>query len=75
MLYTINNPWIIDYGEIIKASDDIYTKEFVSKEIAVELLEALKEARVLLGRLEEPLSIRQIGCINLCDKDITNAEK
>jgi dipeptidase len=77
MTYTINKP--LELNDDYVSQLDAHTKgEFVSKEIAVELLEALKKARNNikdLGELFNSKSSYIEDCIAKYDLIITNAEK
>jgi dipeptidase len=86
MLYTINKPLILvhdteDNGtwfEVREEAERNTDTQLVSKEIAVELLEALKSSRRNVENLGD-LFNNKSGYINEClakyDKAITNAEK
>lgn len=85
MLYTINKPLILVEDEIYTDSDikDIWKKvningsEFVSKELAVELLERLKGSNEQLRYLREKFGETGTGNAEISRNNIaiTNAEK
>lgn len=80
MLYTINKP--LTFSEDIRSvyrvsQNSLVTKndEFVSKEIAVELLEALKDAKDSINFLKYYTPHEEIITLDKIKKAITNAEK
>lgn len=72
-MYTIKNPLTFyrnsDYGNVLVPQDDISDNdEFVSKDLAIELLEKLKYAKQKL------IECGNVRCLMIIDKTINNAE-
>lgn len=81
MLYTINKPLILAAKSITPTEDKKQImKEYVSKEIAVELLNILKETKESLLHIQKMSNVHSTklnlaNSIGKISKAITNAEK